>query len=1170
MKKLFFVFIVMLVITGLFAANYTAKIPKHLIGTQSEQVRPDPNRTYDWYSYAVLGEETHLTWVAPERATFFELVDFCVAGPATIEQVSHLFYEHTSYPWPDATFHFKIYDADGSTLLYESGDLEAENYVEYFYTLTTPLVVDGDFWVAVVPVDPSGHPSSMSTDGHDGHSYTGEPTAWTFYGGQEFITGAYLEGSVSGPQLAVTPDIYDFGNVDVGTTATQTFVLERLCTGDIVLDPAPALVGDAEFTISADNGAPYPTTIPADQTTVEVDVQFAPLTDGTFSTTLEVYDDVTRNTTVINITGYGLLSTDCDWYIIGEDSYGDGWNGGSIDVVIDGTPLYNFTIDDGAGPETFTFGIFDPCTIDLVWNAGSWDEEVTYTLYDDEDNVIFSDGPNPTGTTGIAAECVPPPPEPPINVQVDDEAGIVSWLVPTSPIIEENIDSYTVGDYIAVVSPYFTTWTNSPGSAEDALVSDVVASSGSNSVVVQENQDLILIMDDYTTGVISYDMKMYVPSGYCGYFNLQKTSTPAQEWAFQAYYQTNGEVVIDAGAEAAFTHSFDHDVWNDIKVIVDLDNDWATYYFNGTEIGGYQWTLGTFGDPGLLQFGGVNLFGGANQTQPTDVPMYYFDDVVISEPQDVTGFNVYLDGALDGTVGDDVTEYTYDGLIDLQTYTAGVSAVYAGGESDIVEVVFTFDLQDDFYPPSNPAAVVEDYNDVLVTWEAPSGGGAVEWMRWDSGENGDAIGLTEGGSFYVASHWNPSDLTDYDGAEITKIEFFPNDPGDFVISVWTGPNAGTLVTSEVVASPTVGAFQEVILSSAVTIDASQELWFGYEVTHAVGTYPAGCDAGPAIAGYGDMISFDSVSWDPLSEFGLDYNWNLAAYVEGRDGEAIVISKPRRAEKAVAVSRNLTERNPFSSMPASHVRDSRSLAGYYVYRDGTQIEDTLDPTILSFLDESLDAGTYEYTIEAYYTNPEGISDPTAPVSATVVLDPPINVEASSQPPNIIVTWDAPARGIESYTVYRDGAEIASGVVGLMCIDIQVPTGEYIYNVKAVYEGGYESAMSDDAEVDHVDGDDILKPTVTELTGNYPNPFNPTTKISFSLAEAGQVSINIYNMKGQLVKTLVNAELDNDYHEIVWNGVDDSGKSVSSGVYFYKLSTNNGGGRYTSTKKMILLK
>ncbi|MCF7792650.1 MAG: S8 family serine peptidase [Candidatus Cloacimonetes bacterium] len=95
-----------------------------------------------------------------------------------------------------------------------------------------------------------------------------------------------------------------------------------------------------------------------------------------------------------------------------------------------------------------------------------------------------------------------------------------------------------------------------------------------------------------------------------------------------------------------------------------------------------------------------------------------------------------------------------------------------------------------------------------------------------------------------------------------------------------------------------------------------------------------------------------------------------------------------------------------------------------------------------------------------------------------------------------------------------------------------------------------------------------PTLVDmLGGNYPNPFNPTTNINYSLAEDGLVQIDIFNVKGQLVKHLVSEHQSSGNHLITWNGKDDNNKSVGSGIYFYKMRA---GGRYTSTRKMIMLK
>ncbi len=92
--------------------------------------------------------------------------------------------------------------------------------------------------------------------------------------------------------------------------------------------------------------------------------------------------------------------------------------------------------------------------------------------------------------------------------------------------------------------------------------------------------------------------------------------------------------------------------------------------------------------------------------------------------------------------------------------------------------------------------------------------------------------------------------------------------------------------------------------------------------------------------------------------------------------------------------------------------------------------------------------------------------------------------------------------------------------------------------------------------------------TQLLGNYPNPFNPETTISYSISQPQHVTIEVYNMRGQLVRTLLNKQVEtaNAKLNVVWNGKDDDNNDVSSGIYFYKLVTDN----YSKTNKMILMK
>ena len=97
------------------------------------------------------------------------------------------------------------------------------------------------------------------------------------------------------------------------------------------------------------------------------------------------------------------------------------------------------------------------------------------------------------------------------------------------------------------------------------------------------------------------------------------------------------------------------------------------------------------------------------------------------------------------------------------------------------------------------------------------------------------------------------------------------------------------------------------------------------------------------------------------------------------------------------------------------------------------------------------------------------------------------------------------------------------------------------------------------------DELPKPAIT--LNNYPNPFNPETTIQFNLIEGCDVQIDIYNIKGQKINSIVNEHLLNGEHSITWNGEDSSGKKVGSGLYLYKLLVN---GKTEIVKKCMLLK
>ncbi|MDZ7330959.1 MAG: T9SS type A sorting domain-containing protein [candidate division KSB1 bacterium] len=94
----------------------------------------------------------------------------------------------------------------------------------------------------------------------------------------------------------------------------------------------------------------------------------------------------------------------------------------------------------------------------------------------------------------------------------------------------------------------------------------------------------------------------------------------------------------------------------------------------------------------------------------------------------------------------------------------------------------------------------------------------------------------------------------------------------------------------------------------------------------------------------------------------------------------------------------------------------------------------------------------------------------------------------------------------------------------------------------------------------------KPSGYSLSQNYPNPFNPETAINFSLKEAGKVTLKIYNLQGQLVRTLVDEEKLAGSYSVMWNGTADNGAKLASGIYYYTLKVNG----FEASKKLALIK
>ena len=138
---------------------------------------------------------------------------------------------------------------------------------------------------------------------------------------------------------------------------------------------------------------------------------------------------------------------------------------------------------------------------------------------------------------------------------------------------------------------------------------------------------------------------------------------------------------------------------------------------------------------------------------------------------------------------------------------------------------------------------------------------------------------------------------------------------------------------------------------------------------------------------------------------------------------------------------------------------------------------------------------------------------------------------------------------------DGSQsIESGHYDLLQLD-----GKYDLTQAMAVDANGQTVMLTAAKSGNLPSDYALDP-------NYPNPFNPVTTIGFSLPQAGEVSLDIFNLLGQQVRTLIDRRLSSGRYRLSWDGTDDNSETVTSGVYFYRLKTDDN----AETRKMLLLK
>jgi hypothetical protein len=181
-----------------------------------------------------------------------------------------------------------------------------------------------------------------------------------------------------------------------------------------------------------------------------------------------------------------------------------------------------------------------------------------------------------------------------------------------------------------------------------------------------------------------------------------------------------------------------------------------------------------------------------------------------------------------------------------------------------------------------------------------------------------------------------------------------------------------------------------------------------------------------------------------------------------------------------------------------------------------------------------------------------------------------------------SWDGTLPDIFSYAgVGFPGYPIGLGEIKVITLAVTVPgtSGTFCIDSGDASDDAYDWLFDDEVTFDKIcwtvadsNSSDVKShnsdqlPKEFGLGQNHPNPFNPSTVIDFALPTASRVTVDIYNVLGQKVKTLVNDEMPAGYYSATWDGSTDNGQSSASGIYFYKIEA----GKFQNTKKLMLLK
>lgn len=173
----------------------------------------------------------------------------------------------------------------------------------------------------------------------------------------------------------------------------------------------------------------------------------------------------------------------------------------------------------------------------------------------------------------------------------------------------------------------------------------------------------------------------------------------------------------------------------------------------------------------------------------------------------------------------------------------------------------------------------EDWTYNELYYDLPTGCPQALYFSWTNLGFYTSIGTGQAAEFDVAARWMPGMLAPFDGMLLRDIAFVPGESlAEYHVRVWTDSNAANLILDQLVTDPVINEWNYVCPDTAIFLDASKEFWVGYHITTPAG-YPAGCDDGPVVDNFGNLIFWEG-EWTTLLNLNssLPYNWSIVFFL----------------------------------------------------------------------------------------------------------------------------------------------------------------------------------------------------------------------------------------------------------------------------------------------------